>query len=428
MRRLLIISFYALIFSVPLAVCHGFGASLFIYASDILLVMFLAAFFAHLKGWFWRTPRALIAFLFFAGLSMYFAWSPGLAVYNFVRLVLLATAAMATAKVIKTGLIKETGIFAALGASAALQAIIGFLQFWKQSSIGLGLLGEPPLGQAIPGVAKVVINGGTLIRAYGTFPHPNVLAGFLLLGLCALYCLWLRRPSEYELFSGWNTLASDAAIGLGIFTVIFGLLISFSRTGWAIAILVTLAAILRGVVSGRSFRQAVRLSILLVAAFYLLYSAFLPYVSARAQISSSEPAVTLRTAYNRIGLDIIEHNLLGVGIGNQVLYAEQSGEYQKFGLTEPWQFQPIHNIYILIPSEIGVLGALTFLFFVGRLLIPNSKFQILNLESFSAKLMLGALLLFGLTDHFLWTAVSGQLMLWLTIGLAMGLNSASTRS
>ena len=78
---------------------------------------------------------------------------------------------------------------------------------------------------------------------------------------------------------------------------------------------------------------------------------FNPYVFARARIYSEEPAVNLRWTYNKIGWEIIkQHPFLGIGIGNQVSYAISNGLYQKYGLEQEWQQQPVHNIYILIAS------------------------------------------------------------------------------
>lgn len=59
------------------------------------------------------------------------------------------------------------------------QAIIGIMQFLKQSSIGLFWLKESLISSNMPEVAKIVLDGHKYIRAYGLFPHPNILGGFL---------------------------------------------------------------------------------------------------------------------------------------------------------------------------------------------------------------------------------------------------------
>lgn len=63
------------------------------------------------------------------------------------------------------------------------QAIIGLLQFFSQNFIGLFWLKESIISPDILGVAKIILNNKTLIRAYGLMPHPNILGGFLLFSI-----------------------------------------------------------------------------------------------------------------------------------------------------------------------------------------------------------------------------------------------------
>lgn len=66
-----------------------------------------------------------------------------------------------------------------------LNSLIGIGQFLLQHSVGLFWLRESLIGPDIPGVAKIIIGGQKYIRIYGLFPHPNILAGFLLLSILA---------------------------------------------------------------------------------------------------------------------------------------------------------------------------------------------------------------------------------------------------
>ena len=156
----------------------------------------------------------------------------------------------------------------------------------------------------------------------------------------------------------------------------------------------------------------------LLAAFVLIIGKTYGFVLfPRAQLSSSEPAVVYRLAYNELGVEIIKSKPFGVGIGNQVIYAVKNDLYRNLEMTERWQWQPVHNIYILMAAEIGVFGLLAFLLFAGRLLIATFTSGGALLVP---ALMLSALLLLGFSDHFLWTLWPGRLMLWLAIGLALG--------
>ncbi len=419
---------------------HEYEAA-FVYLNDVALVFFLISFaiqnLAMIRGGKFKTLFSnfyflISVFLLFAVISVFFAPSKGLAIYSFIRLLAYVLFAFAAGKILSDKKNFERAL-AILAALAVLQSLIGIWQFKTQDDLGVQVLGEPPIGAFDPGTSKVFLDGMKFVRAYGAFPHPNALAAFLILGLCALYYFWLKRPSERKFFSGIRTALSDAVIGIGIFAVSLGLLFTFSRTGWAIALAATAFISAYAIIARARFIQGVRLAVLSIAIFGILVFNFNDYIFPRAQISRTEPAVTQRLAYNDLALQLIKEKPFGVGIGNQVLYSVKNGLYQKLGMNESWQWQPIHNIYLFISSEIGVLGATSFLLFIAALLISNFKFlipnQTLNPKVQNSKIgnstmMLLALLLFGLTDHFLWTLPQGQLMLWLAIGFTL----ASARS
>ncbi|MDO8467030.1 MAG: O-antigen ligase family protein [bacterium] len=462
-------SFYIFLASIPFGArvlvyqfTTGFDEyeTIFVYLSDILMVLFLVVAAQHsnilqnVRMWAGEN-KALGVFLFFVFLSVFWALSREIALYNFVRLVLLATTALVTAKLLyagggsfsegKTRIVKFEGILAVLAASSVVQSLVGIIQFIKQEGLGLARLGEPLIGPNVGGAAKIIAEGGKILRAYGTLPHPNVLAAFLVIGLLAIYYFWLCRPSELAPLeaapalarpkglrgglplTGWNTLVSDVFFGVGIFIIILGLTLAFSRAAWIVADLATLAVLLHAFISRKNWIQAVRLTILLAAITVILFSGFKNFILPRAQISPNEPAVTQRIGYNDIARGLIKDNLLGVGVGNQVLYSVKNNIYQQAGMNQAWQWQPIHNIYLLMASEIGILGLIAFLLFTGKLLISVAP-VVSRQSSVVPFIMLCSLLALGLFDHFLWTLQPGRLMLWLTIGLVMGLNITSKRS
>ena len=78
----------------------------------------------------------------------------------------------------------------------------------------------------------------------------------------------------------------------------------------------------------------------------------------------------------------------------------------------------MHNIYILIASELGILGIIVFLillfyaFRAVRLKYPKSIF---------ASIMFASVLAFGIVDHFPWDLHAGRLMFWVMFGIMVGL-------
>lgn len=385
--------------------------SIFVYGTDIILLLFLAAFLAvnkqpiFLQKW---QRISLLLFLFFSAVSIFLAAYKILAFYHFIRLLLLVIAAMAIGFLLRQGVIKLKLIAAVIAASSVFQALVAIFQFRFFRSSGLWFLGEPVVNVFTENIARFRIGDLTFLRSFGTMPHANILAAFLILGLLSFYYLWLRNNERYE-----NMKKIFLAIGL--FLVSLALLFTFSRSGWLVAGIVIFLVILWGLLSKDFRKQTFSLLIILITIFYLLFSNFSWLILPRAHLSAGEPSVSYRWLYNEIGWNVIKDKPLGVGIGNQLFYAIDNNLYQQFGIVHQRDWQPIHNVYLLIASEIGVLGLLAFLIFIAVIMFRKLKIGI-------STIMLVALLLFGLVDHFPWTLQSGRLMLWLTIGIVLGSN------
>lgn len=153
-------------------------------------------------------------------------------------------------------------------------SILTWLQFIKQGSLS-GLwywLGERSFNVFTPNIAKVFF-GDLIVRAYATFPHPNILGGWLVVtGL---------------LTGGWPMAIAFTAV---IFT--------FSRT----AIFAAIAAIL---IKKRKL--------------FLLLLLLVPFM-----IPGSPDSSTGRIELFKNSLNIIRHNpLFGMGLGNFVRLSPQ---------------------------------------------------------------------------------------------------------
>lgn len=450
-RSLVAIFFYLFLVSLPFGYralvyqwTSGFNEyeSAFLYAPDIFMILFLGSFFVscfnrsqfnfqflfsnlHLifKSQFSKNTSKLLAsyyllsifFLFFAALSILWASLKLLTLYNFVRLLLLVLMSFVVAYQLRNSNFKLRTILGVLAGLSIIQSSLGFLQFLFQKSLGLRFLGESVLGYHIVGSAKIIVDGAPILRAYGTFPHPNVLSAFLVLGLLSLFYFWFK-------FLGKRDFLRLNALAVAIFIVLLGILLTFSRAAWLITILISLLVIGYSLLVKNYRVQVVRLLVLLLAVSYVLSAVLSPFVFSRTIISSDEPAFSYRLSYNKIGWNIIKENPLGVGLGNQVVYAVKNDVYKMAGLTRVWEWQPVHNLYLLLGAEIGVLGLAAFIIFIA-FIIFNFKFLIFNQFSnnnYIPKAMLLSLLAFGMFDHFLWTLEPGRLMFWLVIGMVMG--------
>ena len=124
---------------------------------------------------------------------------------------------------------------------------------------------------------------------------------------------------------------------------------------------------------------------------------------------------------------MVKEHPFGVGIGNQVMVAVADGSYRRSGTLAPSLWQPVHNMYVLVAVETGVLGLAAFVALLGYLLWSSVRaVGRSSTLAFSvvAPLTLSAFLAFALFDHFFWTIEQGRLLFWLAVGIVMATNRA----
>lgn len=257
------------------------------------------------------------------------------------------------------------------------QSILIIGQFISQHSLGLWLLGERTFDAQTFAIAQIQIAGTQLLRPYGTFPHPNVAAAYLVLILLILANQWANRKL---------TPLKVLTLSLGVVAII----LTFSKT----ALLILFLAIISFSKISKNFFALILLVALII------------FVAARILIDANVASIAERLVLTAAALDITLINpLFGVGSANFIL------ELSKLDLTSLSQtrlLQPVHNVFLLILAENGLLGLLLF----TLLLYSVSKFLTTPFKN----LLFFALLIFASADHFLWTLHQGQMIFWLTIG------------
>jgi O-antigen ligase len=247
----------------------------------------------------------------------------------------------------------------AIAYSACIQAFVVFAQFYSQASLGLRSLGESviPFGKT-EGVARVALEGTALLRGYGTMAHANIAAAWMGLGVICLLFLFI--------YEGRSALSASIHAAAGLFLLFTGMVLTFSRSGWvsvACAILAFLAVLFFTFPKKDAVRAVLLCALAASAVFFPLRWAIFP----RAHLSSGEPSVNLRVLYNSIGIEVMREKPFGTGMADEPRYAETRGLFEKFGIRNPLDFQPVHNLYLLIGTELGVAGLLLLLFFLGSL-------------------------------------------------------------
>ncbi|MFZ2225956.1 MAG: O-antigen ligase family protein [Candidatus Moraniibacteriota bacterium] len=275
------------------------------------------------------------------------------------------------------------GAFGIIMFTGAIQSVVGVVQVIIQHSVGLFWLRESIVAPNIAGVAKIIINHQAYIRAYGLFPHPNILGGFLFFSI--IITLLCQKMFHVEHFkeqdsmncSTWNISGGDFwkivprgtiwnyLIWLALIIQITGIIFSFSKS----AILALIVAVIYIIVPRGTF-QVVNLKklfhveqfrMLLIAGLVILGGLFFFRVEVYDLFAKSFQE---RKLYMFISEQIIADSpIVGVGTGQFIVNAEKL-----FPNLEVWQYQPVHNVFLLIWSEWGIVGLVLFILFLWKLL------------------------------------------------------------
>lgn len=304
----------------------------------------------------------------------------------------------------------------AVFAGGVFQSVVAIGQFLKQSDLGLRWFSESMLGPNLSGVASFFNAAGEkIIRAYGTTPHPNILAAYLFIAIFSFYFLWLYKPQALRSFSGVGLLFSHLFLLFAFFftfsrTVIFLWVAGFAARAGLIWLKKDFKKIfLSNPMSRRRLAEILVVTVIAIGIFAIVYW---PEVSSRLKISAGDEAVQLRIFYGKESLKT-GLNWTGVGVGNFVNWfmAEERNLPREL-------YQPVHNIYLLIYSETGLLGLVSFVLFIVFLIRDFiRRTQIKTLLNYSFLLIFTSFLIIGFFDHFLWTLQQGRFMFWLATAL-----------
>lgn len=368
---------------------------------------------SNAKNFFKNPLNPLNLLILWFLISLLFAVNFQIAFYVTMRLLIAIIAFSLLYKVLNSK--REFFVFAsfALFVSGFVQSVIGIFQFIFQKSIGLKFFGESDIANTIAGVAKFEMAGSKIIRAYGTFPHPNVFAAFLLLSFTA--GIWLVLYANFSKKSSFLNIFMPSALSV----IIAGIALSYSRSVILIFIVFVLILLFTHKEKGlQIFRQIcghLHIPRMLQSSFGILLIFSLLFVSyntlsPRICIShcSNDNSINLRLKYLKTACStIVTHPLQGVGMGNFVTFQKERGVKN----IEPWEQQPVHNLYLLITSEIGLIGLTLFLYTVICLGLIFRRGFFRRLHNPFTLCFFGFLAL-GFIDHYFWTLPQGMLIFW----------------
>ncbi len=365
--------------------------------------------FKAFKEIFSRTHFLQITLLLLASCQV--ALSGSLAFCNALRLSLVVAFYFVAKKLYRHNGALLTCSVHAFFLSGILQSGLAIIQFAQQRSLGLKMLGESVLSPHLYDVAKFEFAGEKFLRSYGTFPHPNVLGAFLVL---ALSCgIWLTINPSRRL----GPFKSGLVLILGFFPLLTGLIFTYSRSAWLIAGLLLIFSVIfhwQKLLHFFSklfsylkipliFQSAVGIT-LFFGGLFLIYNLLLPRMC--LQNCPRDNSFDLRVTYNQVATGIItRYPLLGIGPGNFTLYLQEKATAYSL---KPWEVQPVHNFYLLVASETGLLGLGVFSFVMLRFLFLQKRARDFGYNPLLMVFL--AFLLLGLVDHYFWTLTQGQLL------------------
>jgi O-antigen ligase len=271
----------------------------------------------------------------------------------------------------------------ALIATVAFESVLAIIQAASGKRLDLGFLGE----------AQNDKEAGKMYRVGGTLGHPNRLAMYLELLLpLTLGLFWTGKKK-------WHRFFAITVFGLGL----IAMLLTGSRGGW-IGLLFALVVFIYFVIKTKKLALRAILGPGLFALLILLGIAFAfsdvilhrfqgeDYGSAESRIPMIQIALNLIAA-NPIG---------GVGINNyQVVMHKYNNSIRALQYISI--DRPVHNMYLLITGETGLIGFITFailIFFLFKVLNRATKSRDLLLSITAASLFAGyaGFMVHGLVD------------------------------
>ena len=295
----------------------------------------------------------------------------------------------------------------ALGSVGALsaQVIVGLWQFGAQSTAFLKPLGLNWPGDLTPATvgASVVqlADGMRWLRVYGTLPHPNILGGLIFVFLAGLTALYLNQSRLSILLL--------PLFGLGLIL----LLVTFSRSAWLAFAVFTLVI----VIHFRSFdrKRLIILAVFGMTCLVLVIIPLWPLVFTRSGNMSTSTETFSFIARTWLAqeswLFIRERPLSGLGIGTFIIELAQRATYG-------YIIEPVHNIPLLVVSELGIVGGLLFVGLAAIIVVYAVRALSSKTIVFSATMVgLGVI---AMLDHYLWTLAPGRMILSLTLGILAG--------
>lgn len=363
-----------------------------LYLIDILVILYLVIQIKKgsenkivIKNWF------LFILLCFANLAYSTLFFNSL--FHIFR---LATYSFFVLSAVKSKLSYYFDFIKPLTVSLIFVCFVSFFQFLLQKNIGgvFYFLGERDVSVNSLAAPLFTFLGGEMLRVQSTFSHPNSFAGFVFVS--AVLIFFAKFPQKDKKYKYLVLLSSIVAV-----------LISYSN-----AVFLTIFITILLIVIKRYYPDFVKKIVLVLPLFVvfmsLLFSTASENLIKRGVVykENFQLRVELASFSNRL---IRKNTLFGVGSNNFIFQLSKNPP-----LIKSVQFlQPVHNIYLLIFSEWGIVGVLVFMYIALQALLRQQ-------ETNELKIALSAIFFLGLFDHY-WITLNQNIFLFIIV-LVFSLN------
>lgn len=383
----------------------------------------------------------LFLFLLWAGISALWAKDMAQAWYKWT---ILLEGIIIYFFLVKENFLKYNRVLFSFIAGAVIQSVFAIQQFALQAISPNKWLGIAEHLPADLGASVVETSLRRWLRAYGSFPHPNVLAAYL--GVAFLLLVSWNISQEYHWFEKSSSyfykfihkkktkkddkknfvqnkttdeeeFLSDPSFASAILRLLnsglvwllaLGILCSFSRSVWLGIVIGLFVLVFRNFRKVGDLLSSYNLGfiILFAVVIFSLREPMIARVTGNGRLE--EKSILERTLTYKQGWDIIKDNwLLGTGMGNYTLEV-----YSRHPDYKIWECQPIHDFFMLIWAELGIIGLLLILFSCYAILKATLKSPQNNLF-----FLFVFMIFISISDHYFWTLYPGMILWWLGMGL-----------
>lgn len=280
-------------------------------------------------------------------------------------------------------------------AGAIFELVLVVLQLIQKGSIQgvFYWFGERAMTLSTPDVARASLAGKLFLRPYGTFSHPNSLAGFYLL----VYVFFLTWPQAKRYIR-----MRGALLAICMLLILF----SFSKTAIITFATLNLLIFMNVLIKGKCKICGISRVLTLVVLAWIFSS------------SQGDPlSIEKRLWLVDSAFQIISSNaLLGVGPGNYLIAQHEFPiPYATFFL------QPVHNIVVLFIAELGVVGG-------GAIIALLYKPFVWLVQQRMFRYCFAVVLITGMMDHHWLTLQQNILLVPAVFGIIIGLACSSLRN